>query len=271
MKDKISNFLRKVQAITVDNEFRRFEQVLDSQGLALFPNVTCIVDGVPVYCRGGASYYNGKKKRKYVNMQCLCCGMGRPLAKCVGRPGRINDTKAFEECPWKGKHYRNEEVMSDGGYPACAHCVYPYYQEREEVLGKKRTKEDRKAEKKKCTPAERERNDVFNKALRHSRTIVEIMFGNFQRHRFMSGSGFSVETVCILFHLMFEMEKIKYDLREEEMHPTKGRVVNLEERSALSISKAAPLIRVCRMLEVTRTVSQATADGTGAATNKGFN
>ena len=62
MKDKISNFLRKVQAITVDNEFRRFEQVLDSQGLALFPNVTCIVDGVPVYCRGGASYYNGKKK-----------------------------------------------------------------------------------------------------------------------------------------------------------------------------------------------------------------
>ena len=61
---------------------------------------------------------------------------------------RINDTKAFEECPWKGKHYRNEEVMSDGGYPACAHCVYPYYQEREEVLGKKRTKEDRKAEKK---------------------------------------------------------------------------------------------------------------------------
>ena len=110
---------------------------------------------------------------------------------------RINDTKAFEECPWKGKHYRNEEVMSDGGYPACAHCVYPYYQEREEVLGKKRTKEDRKAEKKKCTPAERERNDVFNKTLRHSRTIVEIMFGNFQRHRFMSGSGFSVETVSI--------------------------------------------------------------------------
>ena len=108
-------------------------------------------------------------------------------------------------------------------------CIRTTRNERK-YSAKKRTKEDRKAEKKKCTPAERERNDVFNKALRHSRTIVEIMFGNFQRHRFMSGSGFSVETVCILFHLMFEMEKIKYDLREEEMHPTKGRVVNLEER-----------------------------------------
>ena len=89
---------------------------------------------------------------------------------------------------------------------------------------------------------------MFNKALRHSRTIVEIMFGNFQRHRFMSGSGFSVETVCILFHLMFEMEKIKYDLREEEMHPTKGRVVNLEERmKTLAVNATAGGRRYTRL------------------------
>ena len=41
MKDHISKFLRKVQAITVDNEFRRFEQVLDSQGLAVAFTAKC--------------------------------------------------------------------------------------------------------------------------------------------------------------------------------------------------------------------------------------
>ena len=73
----------------------------------------------------------------------MCAVTGRPLVKCGGRPGRINDTKAFEECPWKGPHYGREQNMADGGYPACAHCVYPYYQERDEVEGEKRTKKDR--------------------------------------------------------------------------------------------------------------------------------
>lgn len=150
--------------------------------------------------------------------------------KCGGRPGRINDTKAFEECPWKGSHYRREQILADGGYPACGHCVYPYYCEREEVDGQKRSKKERKKERKALTPEERERNDVFNKALRFFRTRIEILFGMLVRHRFMNGSGYSVETVRKLFHLMWEMEKLAYDQRPTEMHPAK--VVNVEERIA---------------------------------------
>lgn len=223
MKHHVRAFLIRAQTIYVDNEEKRFEHVIDSNGLMLFPLVTCIVDGVPVYCRACDSFYNGKKKRKYINFQCCCSVVGRPLVRCTGRPGRINDTKAFEQCPFKGPHYKLEQVQADGGYPACAHCVYPYYQERDETDGKKRSKADRKKEKKSFTPADRVRNDVYNKALRHSRTIVEIMFGMFQRHRFMSGSQYRVPTVCLLFNLMFEMEKIRYDRRPHEMHKTKAR------------------------------------------------
>ena len=50
------------------------------------------------------------------------------------------------------------------------------------------------------------------------------------RHKFMNGSGYSVETVRKLFHLMWEMEKLKYDQRSTEMHPAK--MVNVDERIA---------------------------------------
>ena len=106
--------------------------------------------------------------------------------------------------------------MADGGYPACAHCIYPYYCERDEVEGEKRSKKERKREKKECTPEERERNDVYNKALRFFRTRIEILFGCLVRHKFFNGSGYSVETVINLFHLMWEMEKLRYDQRPSE-------------------------------------------------------
>ena len=164
MKDRLKPFLKLVQRVYIDHEPKRFETIFDTgdvhggkhrrhtaEDMSLFSFVTCIVDGVPVYCRGTGSFYNGKKKKKYINFQCGCCVTGRPLFKCNGRPGRINDTKAFEACPWKGPHYTREQVMADGGYPACAHCIYPYYCERDEVEGEKRSKKERKREKKECT------------------------------------------------------------------------------------------------------------------------
>ena len=71
---------------------------------------------------------------------------------------------------------------------------------------------------------------MFNKALRFFRTRIEILFGMLARHSFMNGSGYSVETVRKLFHLMWEMEKLAYDQRPTEMHHAK--VVNVEERIA---------------------------------------
>jgi hypothetical protein len=64
IQQQVQKVLRKSSETNLSQPERRFEFVSMD-----FGNLTCIVDGVPCYCRGPGEYYSGKHRTKSLNFQ----------------------------------------------------------------------------------------------------------------------------------------------------------------------------------------------------------
>jgi hypothetical protein len=64
MQQKVKRVLVKSTKVNLSQPGDRFEYTSPE-----FGNTTCIVDGVPCYCRGPGEMYNGKHRAKSLNFQ----------------------------------------------------------------------------------------------------------------------------------------------------------------------------------------------------------
>ncbi len=122
-----------------------------------------VVDGTAQYVRRpGADeplYYNGRKKRHFLNHLVVCDWRGRIMAAFVGYNGRTHDSIAYRTCPL---HTRRREffsqgqtLLADNGFQGC------------DLL----TPVTRRG----SGPSERER--MYNKLVRRYRVVIEFLFG----------------------------------------------------------------------------------------------
>ena len=95
LNDRVMKVLERNKRVTIpvaDERFRFRDR--------LFPTVTSIVDGVPVYVRADDTHYNGKKKRKYLSFQVFVTLDGDPLAYVGPHEGSRHDSKCFRSSPF---------------------------------------------------------------------------------------------------------------------------------------------------------------------------
>lgn len=126
-------------------------------------NVTCIVDGLPIYTHGSDALYNGKKRRKYYTTQIYVSLNGDPLTYTSLVHGRTHDsTAAAAEQPWT-PHLATEIFLADLAYINNPHCLTQYKKRRAAPL----------------LPSE----ILFNKVVAHRRARIERWLAYFCRHR----------------------------------------------------------------------------------------
>ena len=159
-----------------------------------FGHVTCVVDGTPVYVRGGNDAYNLHRHDKVVHFQCFICLDGEPFhytGPCVGRRHDAADFHTSTMDPacspqyFVGSmfpHHVMECVGGDVGYIGCAHCLTPFK-----------------------APLTAQQ-DNFNKWWKLPRSRVERWFAHLDRHRFMWFCNREYDTVSIMFRLMWNAE-----------------------------------------------------------------
>lgn len=91
-----------------------------------FPNCFSIVDGVPVYCRANADYYNDKNGAKSVVFQVVTNLAGAPIAWSGGVEGSRTDAYAFDG--WNAfRHEKAEFILADSMYSASAFFVSTFW------------------------------------------------------------------------------------------------------------------------------------------------
>ena len=158
-----------------------------------WPQFTAAIDGVPIFCRGDAEHFNGKHKGKYVSFQVLVDLVGRPWAWSPGVPGKVHDSKAFEE--WsviKEEHVNSEFWFADTAYIACSHCVTPLKSNMKTTFGGITATDDEK--------------DLFEILHRKRRNRVEHFFAKLNCFNFKySGCDLRSKSIPKFFNLLMHV------------------------------------------------------------------
>ena len=157
-----------------------------------WPQVTALIDGVPVYCRGTAEFHNDKNGQKSVVFQVVVDVAGRPLAWSEGLPGRRTDAVAIDG--WEPfVHCKGEFILADSMYIASAHCVTPW-------------------KKGASTNVSKMARDNFECAHRKVRARVEHYFARLSRHKWTRGSDFHTSQIPSLFNFQMHMDARYLDM-----------------------------------------------------------
>ena len=158
----------------------------------LFPEVTGIVDGVPVYCHGPRDYYSGKNHQKSVSFQVGVTLDGKPLFKLPPVRGSQHDSKSFRVDPFLSGHRSCELLLADKAYMNNAHCLAPY-----------------KIRSNSSETIDSQKKLFFNRVHSHRRARVERFFAYLDRHKFMHYCRHKKEWIASAFHLMWNAEVLK--------------------------------------------------------------
>jgi hypothetical protein len=165
-----------------------------------FRRITLLVDGVPLYMKGGDMYFNAKKQRKYLSIIVYTAVDGVPLAYTGPFIGRRHDSRAIRHRPPKvlANHYRWELIGADGAFVSCAHCVVPF--DRKEL----RTKDNNVTMRR------------YNKWHSKIRSRIERRFGYLNRHALMSSRvGYRPLLVVLLWRALWNLESYKLESQLE--------------------------------------------------------
>ena len=101
-----------------------------------FPDVTMLVDVVPIVIHGNDEDYNGKYRCKVMKVEvCVTC-QGCPVYWATAN-GRAHDSKTFNPMTDLA-HYKNEKILGDAAYVGQRHVIAPHKRTRnQKALGDK--------------------------------------------------------------------------------------------------------------------------------------
>lgn len=219
-------------------------------------NVTCIIDGVPVYCQGDTSFYNMKNKAATVNFQCICTLEGRPIAWSNWFHGTAHDSLAAHKWIPFEWHNKKEIILADTAYIANRHCLTPekiparntrieqktrqlFEDQQEEVhLAKQQLKDesdddeilalrealavtrDKWKQQIKCIiKAETEKSSKLEMAIRIPRARIEHVFSRLHRHRFKQLTSRQPVFIDAMINFAFHLEALKFDMSPQVTRP----------------------------------------------------
>eukprot|EP00760_Papus_ankaliazontas_P010152 PhM_4_TR14212/c3_g3_i2/m.101600 len=186
----------------------------DSRDL-LFPTVTSIVDGVPVFTRGPREYFNGKHHDKMLSFQVLVDLQGDLLSYLGPHNGCQHDSQSFTTPPFV-EHRCNELILADLAYIGNDHTLTAFKGAQ--------LSEDKQ---------------YFNKVLSNRRSRVERTFGYLDRHHFFHYCARSKEWISNAFALMFSAEICKQMMRDKQ------RYTNVVSASAIPQSIHSKMTDTC--------------------------
>lgn len=151
-----------------------------------FPQMTAIVDGVPLRCRADAEHYNDKNKAKTVVFQVITDLVGRPIAWNRGETG--NRTDAYSADGWVPFPYRPDEFFfGDVMYSSSAHCVTHW------KIGAK-------------TQYTKVQRSNFELVHRKVRARVEHYFARLNRHQIMTRCRFPPTVIPSIFNMIMHLD-----------------------------------------------------------------
>lgn len=137
--------------------------------------VVGVVDGTVQYiCRPGADeplYYNGRKKRHFLNHLVVCDWRGCIRAIRVGFYGRTHDSVAYKSCDLytnKQAYFaQGQRLIADCGFMGCGNVTVPYV----------------------ARPTLTQGQRAFNREVRRQRVVIEFLFGAMKsKFRILSGT-----------------------------------------------------------------------------------
>ena len=153
-----------------------------------FKDCFCIVDGVPVYCRGPHSLFNNKQHDKYLSFQWYCMLDGCPLAITGPVEGSMHDSDAV--CLTKPFNHKDLElILADLAYISVRHMLT----QKKGSLGSPQ-------------------DEWYDMEFRRVRNRVERVFGGLDKHRVLWYSLFSKEVIAQIMLLIFNAECVRWQL-----------------------------------------------------------
>ncbi|GIM12176.1 hypothetical protein Vretimale_15585 [Volvox reticuliferus] len=123
-----------------------------------------IIDGTAQYIRRpGADeplFYNGRKKRHFLNHLVVCDWRGRILAVRTGFTGKTHDGVAYRACDLYTQRRRffaaGQTLLADNGFESCG-LITPMKKQRGQAMSSN--------------------NRAYNRLVRRYRVVIEFLFG----------------------------------------------------------------------------------------------
>ena len=162
----------------------------------LFPNVTHIIDGVPLLTRGPKDFFNGKHKDKYLSFLVSCDVDGTPVSWSGPWEGRIHDSTAFSmKAVGFAGHLQHEYIMGDKAFVGNRHCLCPYKKPPNGELT--------------------EKQELFNEHVKMVRNRIESVFARLDKFKLMHYSQHGTQYNTYAMHFMLLVLQIEDIIRRE--------------------------------------------------------